>query len=143
MEAVDVLALLAFGLAGGIAGGVLGVGGGILFVPALVLFADQTQLAAESTSLVAVGLVGFAGMWRQHGYGNVRFKDGLTIGLLAPVGALAGVVVANAVPDRALELAFAAVALYFVYVFARRAIVPPAPVSSPSAGRGDRPGESG
>ena len=68
METVDVLALLAFGLAGGIAGGLLGVGGGILFVPALVLFADQTQLAAESTSLVAVGLVGFAGMWRQHGY---------------------------------------------------------------------------
>ena len=117
-------ALLAFGLAGGIAGGVLGVGGGILFVPALVLFADQTQLAAESTSLVAVVLVGLFGMWRQHGYGNVRFRDGLTIGLLSPVGAVVGVVLANAVPDRALELGFAAVALYFVYVFALRAARP-------------------
>lgn len=133
MEAPEVAALLAFGLAGGFAGGVLGVGGGVLFVPALVLFADQTQLVAESTSLVAVVLVGLFGMWRQHGYGNVRFRDGLSIGLLSPIGALAGVVLANAVPDRALELAFAAVALYFVYVFARRAIAPvsASPAKSP------------
>jgi uncharacterized protein len=137
MEAIEVLALLAFGLAGGIAGGVMGVGGGILFVPALVLFADQTQLAAESTSLVAVVLVGLGGMWRQHGYGNVRLRDGLTIGLLSPIGALAGVVLANAVPDRALELAFAAVALYFVYVFARRAIAP-TPATAPRT-----PGDTG
>lgn len=134
MEAAEVVALLAFGLAGGIAGGFLGVGGGILFVPALVLFADQTQLGAESTSLVAVVLVGFFGMWRQHGYGNVHLRDGLTIGLLSPLGALAGVVVANAVPDRALELGFAAVMLYFVYVFARRAIRPAPPAPHEAAG---------
>ncbi len=138
MEAPEVAALLAFGLAGGFAGGVLGVGGGILFVPALVLFADQTQLGAESTSLVAVVLVGLFGMWRQHGYGNVRFRDGLTIGLLAPAGALGGVVLANAVPDRALELAFSAVALYFVQVFARRAVRPaPEPAPRASGRRGE------
>ncbi len=37
----------------------------------------------------------------------------LVIGVLSPLGVLAGVVVANTVPERALKLAFAALALFF------------------------------
>jgi uncharacterized protein len=97
------------------AGGLLGVGGGILFVPALVVFAHQSQLEAVATSLVAIALVGVVGTWRQRGYGNLRLRDGLTIGLLSPLGVLAGVALANAVPERALELSFAAVQLVFAW----------------------------
>lgn len=124
MSGLELAALIAFGAAGGVAGGVLGVGGGVLFVPALVLFAGHDQLEAESTSLVAVALVGLVGAWRQHGYDNLRVRDGVAIGVLSPLGAVLGVVLANAVPQRALELGFAAMALYFVTVFARRALTP-------------------
>ena len=61
------------------AGGLLGVGGGMLFVPGLAIFLDKSQLDAVSTSLVAVVLVALVGTWRQHGYGNVRLRDGLIV----------------------------------------------------------------
>ena len=106
------------------AGGLVGVGGGILFVPALVVFADQSQLDAEATSLVAIVLVSVVGTWRQRGYGNVRLRDGLMVGALSPLGVLAGVVVANAVPERALELSFAAVQLYLAWQLVRKIGLP-------------------
>jgi uncharacterized membrane protein YfcA len=121
MDALDWTGLLALGFAAGMAGGLVGVGGGVLFVPALVVFADQTQLGAEATSLVAIVLVSLAGTWRQRGYGNLRLRDGLVIGALSPIGVLVGVVVANTVPERALELSFAGVQLVFAWRLAGRA----------------------
>ena len=121
MDAVDWTGLLAIGFAAGMAGGLLGVGGGVLFVPALVLFADQSQLSAEATSLVAIVLVSVVGTWRQREYGNVRLRDGLLVGILSPLGVLAGVVLANAVSERVLELSFATVQLIFAWQLAKKA----------------------
>src|SRR5918996_4631940 len=121
MEAIDLIGLLGIGFAAGMAGGLLGVGGGVLFVPALVLFVDQTQLSAEATSLVAIVLVSLVGTWRQREYGNVRLRDGLLVGVLSPLGVLAGVVLANAVSERVLELSFAAVQLMFAWQLAKKA----------------------
>ena len=115
------LGAVALGFAAGAAGGLVGVGGGVLFVPALVLFADLSQLGAEATSLVAIVLVSVVGTWRQHGYGNVRLKDGLLVGALSAVGVLVGVLVANAVSERVLELSFAAVQLLFAWQLAKKA----------------------
>ena len=122
MEAPELIAALAVGFAAGMLGGMVGVGGGILFVPGLVLFLDQTQIDAEATSLLAMVLVAIVGAWRQHGYGNLRLRDGVWIGALSPVGVVAGTVLANQLSQRALELAFAAVMLYFAYTMARRAL---------------------
>ena len=121
MDALDLAGLLALGFAAGTAGGLLGVGGGVLFVPALVVFAGMSQLGAVATSLVAVVLVAVVGTVRQREYGNVRLRDGLVIGLLAPVGVLAGVVLANAIPERVLELSFAAVQVGFAWQLAKEA----------------------
>jgi uncharacterized protein len=121
MDALDWSGLIALGMAAGMAGGLVGVGGGVLFVPALVVFADQSQLGAESTSLVAIVLVSLVGTWRQRGYGNVRLRDGLVIGVLSPLGVLVGVGLANAVPERALELSFAGVQLLFAWQLAKKA----------------------
>lgn len=121
MDALDWTGLLAIGFAAGMAGGLLGVGGGVLFVPALVLFADRSQLSAEATSLVAIVLVSVVGTWRQREYGNVRLRDGLLVGILSPLGVLAGVVLANAVSERVLELSFAAVQLIFAWQLAKKA----------------------
>lgn len=121
MDALDLAGLLALGFAAGVAGGLLGVGGGVLFVPALVVFGGESQLGAIATSLVAIVLVAVVGTVRQREYGNVRLRDGVAIGLLAPVGVLAGVLLANAVPERALELSFAAVQLGFAWQLAGKA----------------------
>jgi uncharacterized membrane protein YfcA len=121
MTLVEWSGLIGLGFAAGVAGGVLGVGGGVLFVPALVVFADQSQLGAEATSLVAIVLVATVGAWRQRGYGNVRPRDGLIVGVLSPIGVLIGVGLANAVPERALELSFAGVQLVFAWQLAKKA----------------------
>jgi uncharacterized protein len=121
MDALDWSGLLALGFAAGMAGGLLGVGGGVLFVPALVVFADQSQLGAEATSLVAIVLVSLVGTWRQRGYGNVRLRDGLLVGVLSPLGVLLGVALANAVSERVLELSFAGVQLLFAWQLAKKA----------------------
>jgi uncharacterized protein len=121
MDALDVTALLALGFAAGVSGGLFGVGGGLLFVPALVVFAHQSHIEATGTSLVAIVAMALAGAWRQRGYGNLRVRDGLMIGILSPLGVLVGVVVANTIPERALELAFAGVSLAFAWRLAGNA----------------------
>jgi uncharacterized protein len=119
----SVLAAL-MGFAGGMVGGLLGVGGGIIFVPALAIFLDHSQVDAEATSLLAIVPVALVAVWRQLGYGNVRVREGLVIGSLSPVGVVIGVVVANAVPQRALELIFAGLALVIAAQLLRRALRP-------------------
>src|SRR5215211_5283986 len=96
-----VLAILA-GVAGGVLGGLVGIGGGVLFVPALVFFLDETQVGAEATSLLAIVIVAIAGTWRQRTYGNVRLDDAAIIGALSVLGVAIGVVVANEVSQRVL-----------------------------------------
>ncbi len=112
---MDAVLAALFGLAGGMVGGLLGVGGGVLFVPGLVIFQDQSQVHAEATSLLAIVPVAIVGAWRQHGYGNVRLREGILIGVLSPFGVAAGVVIANAVPQRALELMFAGLILIILF----------------------------
>ena len=105
---------------GGIVAGLIGVGGGIVFVPAMTILLSKGQVEAESTSLLMIALVSVIGTWRQRGYGNVNFKDAWVIGLLSPVGVLIGVVVANAVPERALKIGFAMLALYMAWRLLKR-----------------------
>jgi uncharacterized protein len=115
--------LLAF--AGGITGGLVGVGGGVIFVPALTIFIGLSQVEGESTSLLMIVIVAFVGAYRQSTYGNVELRDALWIGALSPLGVLIGVGVANNVSERALQLAFAALALFFAYQLVRRALASP------------------
>jgi uncharacterized membrane protein YfcA len=121
---MDVVAALAIGFVAGVAGGILGLGGGVLFVPGLVIFLDETQLVAQATSLLAMIPLAVVGAWRQHAYGNLRLRDGLLVGGLSPIGVLAGTVLANALPERALELGFASLQLYFASRLVRRMLAP-------------------
>ena len=124
-----------FALLGGAVAGMLGVGGGVVFVPALVIILDEPQLRAEATSLLAIIPVAIVGTWRQRRLGNVRARDGLLVGLLSMPGVAIGVVVANAVPQRALELGFAAVILLVAGQLVRRAVGPHGAGPSPDEGR--------
>jgi uncharacterized membrane protein YfcA len=110
------------GVAAGLLSGLLGIGGGALFVPALVLLLGLGQIEAEATSLLAIVPVAAVGAWRQHRYGNVRVREGLLIGAIAVPGALAGVVLVNVLPERAIEYAFAALLLWIAWTLARSAL---------------------
>jgi uncharacterized protein len=119
---VSEIAAAIMGFAGGMVGGLLGVGGGVLFVPALAIFLDESQVRAEATSLLAIVPVALVAVWRQLGYGNVRVRDGLVIGGLSPLGVGIGVVVANEISQRALELAFSGLALVIATQLVIRAL---------------------
>lgn len=127
---------------GGIVAGLIGVGGGIIFVPAMTIVLSKGQVEAESTSLLMIALVSVIGTWRQRSYGNVNLRDAAVIGLLSPVGVLVGVVVANAVPERALKIGFAMLALYMAWRLLRRVFSdddPPAPLDTAARGPGSEP----
>lgn len=109
------------GLVAGVVAGLLGVGGGALFVPALTIFLGLSQIDAEATSLMAIIPVAVVGAWRQHIHGNVDLGTGLLLGVLAVAGAAGGVAIANAVPQRALEIGFALLILYVSAQLVRRA----------------------
>jgi uncharacterized membrane protein YfcA len=119
---VDILIAALIAVAGGFAGGLVGVGGGVLFVPALTIFLGLTQVEGESTSLMMIVIVALVGAHRQSSYGNVNLRDALVIGALSPLGVLIGVAIANNVSERLLQLSFAALALFFAYQLARRAL---------------------
>ena len=110
------------GVAAGVVSGLFGVGGGVVFVPALVFIYDVGQVQAEATSLLAIIPVALVGAWRQHGYGNVRVREGVILGLLAGAGAFAGVALANALSERTLEIGFAGLMVVVAAQLARDAL---------------------
>jgi uncharacterized membrane protein YfcA len=103
---LDVVAAILVGLLAGALGGLFGVGGGIIFVPALVLLFGLGQLEAEATSLLAIIPVVLAGTWRQHLYGNVRWRAALVIGVVAVAGVELGVLTAKSLPEETLQRLF-------------------------------------
>ena len=129
---MDVVAAIALGVAGGFVSGLLGVGGGVLFVPALALVLGLGQHEAEATSLLAIVPVALVGAARQRRYGNLRLPEALQIGALAVGGTVAGVALANALPERVLEVAFAALMLLVAGQLARRAVRGPEPDPPPT-----------
>lgn len=122
MDAGTVALALAVGVAAGIVSGLVGVGGGTLFVPALVLVLGLGQVEGEATSLLAIIPVALVGAARQRRYGNLRLRHGAAIGLLSPVGVLAGVLLTHVLPERALSIGFAGLLLLFAFRLGRRAL---------------------
>jgi uncharacterized protein len=110
------------GAAAGVIAGLFGVGGGILFVPALVFVAGLSQVDAEATSLLAMIPVAVLGAYRQHRHGNLRLHDGVVLGLLGVLGTGAGIAIANAVPERVLEIIFACLLLFVAAQMGRRGV---------------------
>jgi uncharacterized membrane protein YfcA len=122
LDVAHVLLAATFGLAAGVVSGLLGVGGGTLFVPGLIYVLGLGHVEAEATSLLAMVPMSLLGAWRQHRYGNLELRTSITMGVLAVPGALLGVVLANALPVRVLEVGFALLLLYVAQRLARRGL---------------------
>jgi uncharacterized membrane protein YfcA len=104
---MDIVAVIALGVAAGAVAGLFGVGGGIIFVPTLTLILGLSQLEAEATSLLAIIPVALLGSWRQTRTGDVRWRDATIMGLVSVATAVAGALIADVAPERALRVGFA------------------------------------
>jgi uncharacterized protein len=110
------------GVLAGVASGLLRIGGGILFVPALTILLGLHQVQAEATSLLAIVPVALVGGLRQRAYGNLRVRDAGAMGVLSIAGVLAGVALANALPERVLRIGFALLLLNMARQLVRRGV---------------------
>jgi uncharacterized protein len=66
-----------------------------------------TQLGAQATSLAAMIPVVAVGAWRQHRYGNVRWRIAAIAGFASGVGVAAGAALAHSLGDLTLRRLFA------------------------------------
>src|SRR4051812_12318241 len=117
-----VIEAVLIGFAAGVVAGLLGVGGGALFVPALTIGVGLSQVDAEATSLLAIIPVALVAPLRQRANANLDLRTGAIVGLLRVAGAVGGAAIANAVPQRALEVSFALFMLFVAWRLARRAL---------------------
>jgi uncharacterized membrane protein YfcA len=108
MSATTVVLALVLGFGAGALSGLFGVGGGTLFVPTLVLVVGLDQLGAQATSLAAMIPVVAFGAWQQHHAGNVRWREGLSLGAFSVLGVVGGAALATSLSDQVLRRLFAA-----------------------------------
>lgn len=101
------VALAAFGVAVGVASGLLGVGGGTLVVPFLTLAVGLSQHSAEATSLLVILPTAIAGslVLRRRGVGDLGLA--LRFGVVGAVGSVLGALLALALPAGTLRVVFA------------------------------------
>jgi uncharacterized membrane protein YfcA len=99
--------LVAFGVAVGVASGLLGVGGGTLVVPFLTLAIGLSQHSAEATSLLVILPTAVAGSLalRRRGVGDLGLA--LRFGVVGAVGSVLGALLALALSGGALRIVFA------------------------------------
>jgi len=142
------LLLAAGGFAAGAFGALLGLGGGILIVPLLTVVFDVPFRAAVGISLICVIVTSSAaaGVYLERRVANMRL--GMFLELFTAMGALAGGLIAFALPVPLLEGLFAALLLYTAWSMVRRARergrplepTPPAPGDAAPADPADEPG---
>lgn len=109
--ALEVALIVLLGVAAGTTAGLFGVGGGVIFVPTMTLVLGLGQLQAEATSLLAILPVAALGSWRQTRVGTVRWRDACVMGAASIIAAVAGALIADAAPERALRVGFAVLLL--------------------------------
>src|SRR5439155_6806935 len=112
---------VALGLLAGVLAGLYGVGGGVLFVPTLVIVFGLDQVDAEATSLLAILPTVAAGAWRQHRYGNIRWRAAAVDGFASIVGVELGVLAAKGLPEHTLQRLFGLLVLVVAAQLAWRA----------------------
>jgi uncharacterized membrane protein YfcA len=109
---IRVLTLLLTGAVAGFASGLLGVGGGTITVPIMVLLVGLEQHTAQGTSLLAMIPSALVGSYTHYRHGTLaqEYVPGLVAGIL--LGAFAGGLVANQLPEFWLRMVFAVVLIW-------------------------------
>ncbi len=120
------------GLLAGTLAAMFGIGGGIIAVPALaMLHGDWPFQACRATSLVMIIPTSLLAAWLHRRLENVDVALARTLAPSAAAAAVAGVIVANRVPGRPLELAFAGLLVLSAARIAMRQRSPAAGAAEP------------
>ena len=97
------------GIAGGIIGGVFGVGGGIIIIPALVLLCGFSQHLAQGTMMVIFLLpTSILGFWAYYKAGHINVPAALMVAVGMVLGTMWGSIYAQTVPGPILKKMFGA-----------------------------------
>ncbi|SDM57384.1 sulfite exporter TauE/SafE family protein [Sediminibacillus halophilus] len=91
MDIMTGLLLLCIGIIAGGYGTIVGAGGGFIFVPALLLLFHMDPAVASASGLVIVLINSLSGVLGYAKQDKILYKTGLTIGISALPGSLAGV----------------------------------------------------
>jgi uncharacterized membrane protein YfcA len=115
----ELLLLMGGGMAAGVFGALLGLGGGVLIVPLLTFAFGLPLREAVGVSLICVIVTSSAAaaVYLERQVANLRL--GMTLELFTATAALAGGLVAFALPEKALALLFAALLVYVAAVMVR------------------------
>jgi uncharacterized membrane protein YfcA len=104
---MNILLILAIGLAAGILSGLLGIGGGVLIVPCLIFLIGMPQHLAQGTTLaLMVPPIGLLAAWTYYKNGSVDIKVAALICLGFFFGGLIGAKAATVIHGGLLKKLF-------------------------------------
>jgi len=118
MHAAQIIILLITGIGVGFASGLLGVGGCFIMVP--VQYWVLTSIGVDptiairvtfGTNLLVVLPTALSGALTHHKKGAVLWKAGITVGIVAAIGAFFGAFIASHLPGKVLTMAFGIVVI--------------------------------
>jgi uncharacterized membrane protein YfcA len=116
----EMLAAAALGMAGGVVGGLFGIGGGVLMIPVLGLLYGLDQQVAQGTTLVMVVPNVLFALYRYRQRVGVDLRIAATLGLSALVATYPAARVATGLDPHDLRLAFAGFLLVLSAIVAWR-----------------------
>ena len=112
--------LVGLGVVAGIASSLFGIGGGIVAVPGLsLLFRDFAFHGARATSLAMIVPTSLLGSILHRKLANVDGEAALALLATAMMGAVAGVLSANSLPEAPLRWSFALLLLFASWTLVR------------------------
>jgi len=110
MSWINLLGLLAVGLAAGYFSGLIGIGGGVIIVPILVLIYGFSQHLAQGTTLaLLVPPIGLLAAWNYYKAGYVDIKTAAIICAGFVLGGYLGSITSVALSEDTLRKLFALV----------------------------------
>jgi len=110
MELQNAAIIALIGAAGGLLGGMLGLGGAIIIIPALVMLLGYSQQMAQGTALIMMVLpVGALAAFQYYQKGYVDIKAALIMAVFFFAGSYFGAKFTTSIPQDILKRVFAIV----------------------------------
>ena len=107
MELQLIITIAAIGFAGGLLGGLLGIGGSIIVIPLLTLVKGNNQQLYQATAMIMNIVVGASATIKHHLKGAIQVRVVLKLLPAACVGIVAGVALSNVISTLWLQVIFA------------------------------------
>ena len=122
MTIAQALAAAGLGTAGGIVGGLFGIGGGVLLIPLIGMLYGLDQQVAQGTTLVMVVPNVLFAFWRYRRRVGVDLRIAATLGLSSLVATYPVARIATGLDPRDLRLAFAGFLVVLAAIIAWRTL---------------------